>query len=384
MAVRRAEQAAAKKAPAIIRSTSGSAARKAKSAGYDTAELAARYPRTAPPVPSIDKVTGKPFMEKQQSPEALAVGKVRKQAQAEIKAGEYTPYFDPAQRFYVDPAGYPLIGRTIEDALPAKQATIDKYAAIANDPGALGRLIAAYDRMQGNPNAEDWYAMGQLEGAYKDALGADAGREAYGKHFADAMAATTGGSDPTSNYLMSQYGGFMRRQGEIVPTVSADVPYPVGGRFAANNLKMYNRVFHDPSPLTTANPKRFNFSADFKGHLDRATIDEQMSDLFVPGMQIPPGDSYGVFEQALADLAAKRGVEPARFQDVAWAGGKNAKDPSFTGVPMIDIVNHAIHRTSRVTGLDPDEVVRGMVTQSIPTYADGGLVEEPGYDLRVR
>ena len=380
LAVKRAEQMAAKRAaPAVVRSAGGSAARAAKGAGYSPAEMAGRYPETVPGVPAIDKKTGKPFIEKQQSPEALAVGKARKQAQSEIKSGDYTPYFDASQRTYADPSNYPLEGRTLTDALPAKQDTIERYRVRANDPGALGRLSEAYTRMEGNPNAEDWYAMGQLEKAYIDKLGPEAGREAFKQHFAVPMAATTGGADPTSNYLMSQYGGFMRRQGLPVPTASADVPYPVGGRFASNNLRMYNRVLHD-TPLSVDNPKRFNFAANFMGHREPATIDEQMSNLFEPGLQQPPGDSYGVYEQALSDLAAKRGVPASNFQDVAWAGGKNMKDASFKGMPMIDVINHAIHRTSRVTGLDPDVVVEGMVSGSLPTYADGGLVEAPDYD----
>lgn len=304
---------------------------------------------------------------------------MRKQAQEEIKAGDYTPYFDPAQRGHVDPAEYPLEGNTLQDAIPKTQKTIDQYAARASDPQATARLNGAYERMADNPDAADWYAMRQLQEAYKTQYGPELGRTMFKQHFADSMAATTGGADPTSNYLMSQYGGYMRQRGLDVPVASADVPFPIGGRYASGNLKMFNRVFND-SPLSVDNPKRFNFSADFLGHLDRATLDEQMSNLFEPGLNQPPGDSYGVYERRLGDLAAAKGVTPAKFQEVAWAGGKNLKTPSFTGTPMIDIVNQAIHRTSRVTGLSPDEVIAGMVSGRMPTYAKGGLVEQPDYD----
>lgn len=378
-AVAAAAKAAERRAPAIVKSASGAAKRAPKPKGYSPADMAVRYPETLPRVPAVDKKTGKPFMAKQTSPEADAVGKVRRAVQQEMNTGDFPRYFDPAQRFHVDPGNYPLVGNTLTDALPAKQATIDQYAARANEPGALGRLNGAYERMEGNPDARHWYAMGQLEKAYVDKYGPEVGRALYRRHFAEGMAASTGGMDPTSNYVMSQYGVFQRRQGLPIPSVGGDLPYPVGGRFLDGNIKQFNRQFHSGQPLTTDNPKRFNFAGNFLGHLDRATLDEQMSNLFEPGLNTPPGDSYGVYEKTVNDLAAKKGAMPAEFQEVSWAGGKNAKDPSYTGMPMIDIVNQAIHRTSRITGLDPDEVINGMIEGTMPTFAKGGSVEAPDY-----
>jgi len=88
-------------------------------------------------------------------------------------------------------------------------------------------------------------------------------------------------------------------------------------------------------------------------------------------MSLPPGDSYGVFEQALAKLAKQAGVSPREFQEVAWAGAKAAKEgASYVPHPMIETINRAIERTHRLTGMPRAEIVRrGLVRGEIPIYA---------------
>jgi len=364
------------KAPAVVKKVSGANKRAAASAKYDVEAVGKRYPKTAPPNLAVDPKTGKEFLEKVQSAEAMAVGKARKAAQADIEAGNYTPYFNPEERFYADPTPYNLQGNTLVDVVPKKAETVEKYAALANEPGALARLEEAYQRGQEYPGAAQWYAMGQLEDAFRQQYGDELGRDLFKARFADAMAATTGGADPTANLLMAKYANYMKEAGQPLPE-TYNLPFPIGGRYAAGNLSMYDKVLGEGGRgLTTANPKRFNFSANFLGDINRATIDEQMSKLFDPTMMMPPTGSYGVYEKALGDIARKYGVAPAEFQDVAWAGGKLAKTPNYMPQPMIQTVNEAIERTARVTGLDPDEVVaEGLLGAIRPVYAQGGLVE---------
>lgn len=377
------EKAAAKKplavkpaAPAIVKSVSGSKKRAAAGAGYDVTRVARQYPEVVPPSLAVDKKTGKEFLQKELSPEAEALSAARRSAQRDIEAGDYAPYFDPSKRFYADPALYDLQGDTLLDAVPKRADTVAKYENMAYDPDATDRLSAAYVRGLESPGAADWYAMGQLEKSFMDEYGPVMGRKMFKERFGDAMAATTGGADPTSNLLMANYGNVLKEAGLPVPDASYNFPFPIGGRYASGNMAMFDKLVNQGAGLTTSNPKRFNFSGNFVGDTKRATIDEQMSDLFKPGMAIPPGASYGVFERALGDLARKFEVNPANFQDVAWAGGKLAKTPKFTPKPMIQIVNEAIERTARVTGADPDEVVaEALVKAKRPTYAKGGPVQ---------
>jgi hypothetical protein len=125
------------------------------------------------------------------------------------------------------------------------------------------------------------------------------------------------------------------------------------------------------------NPKRHNFEYNFLGHPEMATIDQQMMELIGPG-KAPP--FYGSYEEPVRYLAEKNRVDPRAFQDVAWAGGKNLKEPKFKPHPMIDVVNQAIERTHRLTGKSREEILeRGIIKGEIPVYEEGGEVDLPEY-----
>lgn len=341
-----------------------------KSVDYDQDKVSSDYPEKAAPVAKKDPKTGKEFLGKDLSEEAKAVQKARKAAQKDIDAGNYAPYFNIEERFYVNPENYPLTGDTLIDAMPKKQATIEKYQERFDTPEIRQRLQDAFLRGNADPNAQRWYAMGQLEKAYVDELGEEAGRKAFKTDFADAMAATTGGADPTDNFMMAHYGNFMRAKGQPIPENAYDLPFPIGGRYAGGNMRMYDKVINQGRDFVASEtPKRFNFSANFQGHTGRATIDEQMSGGFEKGLAVPPGDSYGVMEAVVADLARLNNVPSAEAQDVMWAGLKNTP-----GKPMIQHINEAIERTSRITGLSPEEVVRRNLVRKLgPMYGVGAI-----------
>jgi hypothetical protein len=337
--------------------------------GYDQAKIAMQYPDVAPPVLAVDPKTGKEFLQKQLSNEARAVEKVRKAAQKDIDAGKYTPFFNLEERYYADATKHPLQGRTVTDALPKKKETIDKYRKQYDTPEARKRLTDAFKKGSEDELAKNWYAMGQLEAEFINEFGPEVGRNMFKERFADAMAATTGGADPTSNLLMGAYGNYLRQHGVTQPKAAYEFPYPIGGRFASGNMAMYDKVINQGAGLqSNKTPKRFDFSANFLGHRDRATIDEQMSGGFDPKLMVPPGDSYGIFEAVVHDLARQQGVQPANFQDVSWAGLKGTK-----GKPMMQHINEAIERTRRVTGKKPEEIVRdSLVRGTHPLYGVAG------------
>lgn len=369
-------------APAIIKRVEG--ANKRARTTSSKSDLAARYPAAPDPVLKVDRKTGKEFWSKGKSPEADAAAQDLKVITADMEESGYTPFFDPEARYYADPVNYPLVGNT-RDIRPARDDTLQRYVAKANDPEALNRARAAYARGAEHPGAKQWYATGQLEQAYVDALGPEAGREAYKRQFADAMAATTGGMDPNANLRLAHFMNYLARDGGEVPLASHQLPYPIGGgKYGViPNVAQYDRIINQGSGLSALNPKRFNFSGNFLGHTDRATLDEQMvSGIWDPKMRMPPANTYGVYEGALASLADELGVPPAEAQDVMWAGIKLPKEAAYKPAPMISIVNAAIERTSRLTGLSPEEVVEGMVKANRPLYAKGGRVRRK--DLTVK
>lgn len=331
-------------------------------------KFADEYPPVPPGVPSVDKKTGKKFTSKGSSPITEEFMKARQKVNKDIAAGEYDPFFPLDQRFYADPSQYNLVGNTLTDTLPKTQKTLDAKIAQFDTPTARESLIRAYERSANDPLAKDWYATGQLEKLFMDELGEEAGRKAYREMFAEGMAATTGGADPGSNLLMAQYGNYLRSRGMEVPDASYKMPVPIGGRYVTGNMAMYDKVLNQGNALTTSGqPKRFNFAANFMGDTSRATIDEQMTKGMTEGkFNAPPQGSYGVLEAIVGDVAKEVGVDPANFQDVSWAGYKQ-----ITGKPMIEFVNEAIERTSRLTGRSPEEVAKG-IPRGTPLYEAAG------------
>jgi hypothetical protein len=264
-----------------------------------------------------------------------------------------------------------------KDALPAQQKTIDSYVKKFDTPEARDRLQKAFDEGKKIPGADNWYAMRQLEQQYIKHLGPEKGREMFASEFARTMAATTGGSDPTSNLLLAHYVQWAAKNGHLIPEESHQLPFPIGGRYVANNIKQFEKM---EGPFDANNPKRHDFEHAFLGHANKATTDEQMSGAIVPGMMLPPGDSYGIAAKVIHDMAERNGVHPRDFQDVAWAGLKKLKTEAagkkfeYKG-PMIQDVNDAIERTHRLTGMPRDEVVRrGVVKKEIPLYSSSAPI----------
>jgi hypothetical protein len=337
-------------------------------------QLATRYPTVAPGVVQVDPKTGKSFIGKVLSDEGLQAQKLRQAIQKEMDAKGFAPYFDPAQRSYVNPADYPLSGDS-RAVVPKKVATQEKWKEVVDTPEARERLMEAYKRGSQYPGSENWYAMKQLEDEFVKEYGSEVGKKMFRERFGDAMAATTGGADPTSNLLMAHYGNYQRQLGVPIPSAGHEMPFPIGGRYVTGNMELYNKHINEALPIGNETPKRMNFAGNFMGHRDRATVVEQMMGLFRPGGPMSPEKgTYGVYENVITDLAGQLGIPSANFQDVAWAGGKTAKDPKFQPRPMIQVVNEAVERTSRMTGLPPEEVVRrGLVRSEIPLYGVGGL-----------
>lgn len=315
------------------------------------------------------------FPSKQNSPEALAISKQVTKAQKDIDAGNYTPMFDVSKRSDVNPKPYNIGSSTQIDSWAKKPETRATARLRAQHPDGIARLEDAFKEGTKIKNSNNWYYMRQLEEAFIKELGPDAGRKAFKEKFAQPMAATTGGAAPKENLRTAMYGNFLKENNIPYPENAYDMPFPAGGQYIAGNINMYKK-FADKG-IDTADPKRFNFQNNFLGEKSSATVDKQMSQLFDPKLQMPQGDSYGAYEEVVINLAKKHGVSPREFQEVAWAGAKKAREGArYPGSrPMIEEVNQAIERTSRVTGLTPKQVLtEGIIKSKIPIYGAVGLL----------
>jgi hypothetical protein len=311
------------------------------------------------------------YLTKVNSPEALIIKKQVTAAQRDIDAGNYTPMFDVSKRTDVDPSKYKF-GETTQEVAWAKQPkTRGEHRKRAMENGT-GRLEDAFKAGLEIPDANNWYYMGQLEKAFVKKLGAEKGRAAFREKFAKPMAATTGGASPKENFRTAMYGNFLKENKIPYPGNAYDMPFPAGGRYISGNIAQHKKLMGKDAFNPKTNSKRSNFEANFLGKKEWATIDEQMSGLFDPKLKNPQGDSYGAYEEVVIKLAKRYGVSPREFQEVAWAGAKQAKEGKRYGgsKPMIQEVNEAIERTSRITGLSPQDVLeKGIIDSKIPIFS---------------
>lgn len=343
-------------------------------------QYATEYPPVGPPVwkpkeePSFP---GEMYEAKQLTPEAQQFEKARTKIMADMKKKGFEPYFDPEKRGLVDPSKYPDPGVDTSTIRPTRADTIKKYTEAIDAPETRARLDAAIARGEELGNADRWYYMNQLEKEYIKELGPKQGRAAFLDEFAVPMAATTSGQRPGPNLMTAHYLEYLRKNNLPIPTEAHQLPAPVGGRRAAVNLRDYEamRARGGFMGLDLNQPKMYDFSRSMIGDLRAPVMDEQMAGGMLKGQpaELISGarnTAYGQLQDPLRAAAAERGVLPGALQDIAWAGFKG--EP---GKPMIQIVNEAIERTHRLTGMPRSEIVRrALVRKEIPLYATMGLI----------
>jgi hypothetical protein len=349
------------------------------------------------------------FFEKRLLPEAEQFQKDRNTVQREMDLHGYQPYFDPAKR--ADVSGYGPFPDTVTAAAPKTLPTMQKFYDMYGTPAARERLQAGFEKGQTIPDTDRWYHMKQLEDEYIKELGPQAGRDAFQKEFAGMMAATTGGASPYNNFLMSHYANYLNKQGATdVAQRAYEMPFPIGGRFASGNMKQAQKYIEGGmQPFDPAqNPKRTDFMNAYLGNRSAGTIDEQMFGAIMPGQTIP--EWYGPATRVLHEEAARAGVDPRGFQDVAWAGLKSLGEEQAAAAaaakrakanpgighnsepfqfdyegPMINTINRSIETTHRLTGMPREEIVRrGLIRKEIPMYGIpaavmGGLAAQDNY-----
>ena len=344
----------------------------------DVAQIAG-YPKIAPPELAFDKKKESWFWGKETSDEGDAVAKARKAAQEDIDAGNYNPYFNVAERKHVDPSNFPLTSDPMVESGAKTQKTMDKHRAEIDTPENYARLEQALLEGMKHPENKDWYAMGQLHDKYREVFAAQGktaaeADAAFKRDFAQQMANTTGGADPTANLLSAHLANYMHEQGLAVPEKGYALPTPVGGRYIGGNMEMANNSRGLLEPSAAEQPKRNSFFRNFLGHLGFPTIDEQMTNVITPGLNAPKNGQYPVYANMVKRLADEYGIAPATAQEIIWGGAKGMKTGGgYTGKPMIQHYNEMIERTARVLGISPEEAVKGIILKKIPAYGFGGI-----------
>jgi hypothetical protein len=351
-------------------------------------ELADRYPEAG--LQEVKKnspkaiAAGKPptYLGKKQTDEETSLLANRRDINADLDAGNYKPYFDPEKRYDVDPEQFPKQGSTLQEArMSDKPQYAQARAQIqseAENPEGLQRLRDAYEHGRDIGGGNDWYLVGQVHHRFVQEFGPEEGNQRFKDLFLH-ISGTTAGAQPEDNLMMGAYSRWAKDHGLQMPAEKGEahlIPSPSGGQYVSGNIRAGYQGSEAGDINAATNPKRHNFLYNFLGHKDVPTLDEQMGQIW-SGQKGYFGNKtsrYGPHEEVLGRLAQEYGVSPREFQEVAWAGHKNKLD-GYKPEPFITTINKAIERTSRITGVHPDDVVRrGLLRSDMPLYGAAGLV----------
>jgi hypothetical protein len=358
-------------------------------------QFAERYPDIGPPTMKLktgESEGGATYPAKTLTPEAQQVAKARLKIQEEMDREGYQPFFDPSQRF---PAAWEQQpGPHVDTAMAVakRQETLEKHLKTIGAEETLANLRKGYSRGLDLADSQAFYHMGQVEQKMMQDMGAEAGRKHFRDTIATGMAATTSGQTPASNLMMTHYLNYLRKTGQPFPTEAHQTPVGVGGERTMPNIRAYQELFSDPrgpyEALGLENPKRTDFAQAQMGNPNAFTIDEQMGHGMIQ-KDVPAKGTYGLVTNVGRQEAARMGEEPARVQDVGWAGFKKLLEDAqrakkglrpygpgegYQGQPEIAVINDQIERQHRLTGMPRQKIwERLYLNNEIPAYAVGGL-----------
>ena len=272
------------------------------------------YPPVGPPKRVVDRRTGKEYPAKELTPEAQPFRTERRRIMMDMEKNGYQPYFDPAKREYVDPSHYPPRINTL-GIVPKRQSTIDKDRAVIGSEEVRQGLRDARARGGSLPNARDWYALKQVEEEFIKEFGEIEGPKQFANKIAASLSAVTGGADPTTSFVMSQYGNYLRHHNMPVPDAAHQYPYPVGGRFGANNMKIHQKIFDAGGleGLDARYPKRHDNAQSILGNRNVSVIDEQVTSHMTPGRRAPPPGNVWTLRRSYSGGGCQAGRSDRRL-----------------------------------------------------------------------
>jgi hypothetical protein len=307
--------------------------------------------------------------------------KDRRAIQRDLDNNGYDPAFDPALRAEVDPRNYPS-KVDLSQTMPKRPQTAERIREFYRTNGALDRILEAYGHGKELPSASNWSAIKQIEDQFVAEYGLQEGRDRFLKEFVRPIAATTAGNSPTQNLLFGHYVAFKQKANERLPQNSAELPYPIGGQFARNNLRIAQRnIDNGNMGFDAANPKRYSFERAMLGDRNAWVIDSRISRAIDPDSTAP--EYYALAAELMEEARKRVGAKDAReFNDAVWAGldrmlhgkmGHNSRHRT-----LIDEVNDAIERTHRLDGIPREDVIRRIIVRKEgPLYGIGGATLVP-------
>jgi hypothetical protein len=230
----------------------------------------------------------------------------------------------------------------------------------------------------------EWYNTEPLLRAWQEALGEDAGLQAY-QQYVHLLGATSRQTRVPENIRNASYFYSQAAQGKPIPT-APPLPYPYGT--LGQNITDAHRVLNSQGDLfggydVLQNPKPPSFSQNILGNQTPVAVDTHNARLWrIPNtkgaiVDKPPEGTYGFMEQLNQQEAAKMGLTPAQYQASGWLGAGNETGLGSPTEPLLRTFENRVRLTADKLKMDPRDVLRtflkGGMSLLTPLAAIGGL-----------
>ncbi len=226
----------------------------------------------------------------------------------------------------------------------------------------------------------EWYNTQQLYDRFVGELGAEAGERAF-RRFMDMVAATSPGSNVSTNIKLGSNFFTMAEQGALTPEILREGQLELAPgykhRFQSTHNAKAARILEEGGLNPVADPKTARFGAALSGNYANVPVDLHISrglkltNTAGKPIETPESWQYGAIEDLLRAEAARVGVTPAQYQAAAWVGladktGVGGASRRRSVPPFLAILEERLGLTAKRRGTTKEKALRALIRGEAP------------------
>lgn len=222
----------------------------------------------------------------------------------------------------------------------------------------------------------EWYNTQQLFDRFTGELGPEQGERAF-RRFMDMIAATSPGSNVSTNIKLGSNFFSMAEQGQITPEIlrggRLELAPGYKHRFQSSLNAKAARILEEGGLNPVADPKTARFGAALSGNYANVPVDLHISrglgltNTAGKPLEVPESWQYGAVEDLLRQEAERVGVTPAQYQAAAWLGmGDKTGVASGSRSSFLAILEERLGRTAKRRGTTKEKALRALIRGEAP------------------
>jgi hypothetical protein len=226
----------------------------------------------------------------------------------------------------------------------------------------------------------EWYNTQQLFDRFTGELGPEQGERAF-RRFMDMIAATSPGSNVSTNIKLGSNFFSMAEQGALTPELLREGRLELAPgykhRFQSTHNAKAARILEEGGLNPVADPKTARFGAALSGNYANVPVDLHISrglgltNTAGKPIETPESWQYGAIEDLLRKEADRVGVTPAQYQAAAWVGladktGVGGSSRRQSVPPFLAILEERLGLTAKRRGTTKEKALRALIRGEAP------------------